>query len=65
MRLLDPMSNTSYRIFLLRVVPESRWFQIATGALIILLILAAAAAVVAFRRREPPSTGVDAETMVT
>jgi ABC-type phosphate/phosphonate transport system substrate-binding protein len=61
---LDPMSNISYRVYQLRVLPSNTWFRIATGALVGLLVLAAAAAVVALRRR-PEVDVADQETVVT
>ncbi len=48
---LDPMSNVSYRVYQLRIIPSSRIFQLATGALVALLALAALAAVLTLRRR--------------
>ncbi|MHC4451296.1 MAG: hypothetical protein ACYS0E_14350, partial [Planctomycetota bacterium] len=48
----DPMSNVSYRVYQLRVVPENVWFRIATGALVGLLVAAAVAAVFALRRQQ-------------
>ena len=61
---LDPMSNISYRVYQLRVLPPNTWFRIATGALVGLLILAAIAAVVALRR-SPEVDLADQETIVT
>lgn len=62
---LDPLSNVSYRVYQLRIIPPSLFFRIATGALIALLTLAAGAAVIAVRRG-PSATGVaDEETMVS
>jgi ABC-type phosphate/phosphonate transport system substrate-binding protein len=61
---LDPMSNISYRVYQLRVLPPNTWFRVATGALVGLLILAAVAAVVALRRR-PEVDVADQETVVT
>lgn len=61
---LDPMSNVSYRVYQLRVLPSNTWFRVATGALVGLLALAAAAAVVALRRR-PEVDVADQETVVT
>jgi ABC-type phosphate/phosphonate transport system substrate-binding protein len=60
----DPMSNVSYRVFQLRVIPKNFWFRFATGALIGLLVLAAAAAVIALRRTEANDIA-DQETIVT
>jgi ABC-type phosphate/phosphonate transport system substrate-binding protein len=62
---LDPMSNVSYRVYMLRVLPSNLWFRIATGALIVFLALAAISAVVAFKRRQRPTTDNDAKTVVT
>jgi ABC-type phosphate/phosphonate transport system substrate-binding protein len=61
---LDPMSNISYRVYQLRLMPPNKWFRIATGALIAMLTLAAAAAVFAFRRRSGVDVA-DQETIVT
>jgi hypothetical protein len=61
---LDPMSNISYRVYQLRVVPSNRWFRIATGALVGLLVLAAIATILALRRR-PEVDVADQETIVT
>jgi ABC-type phosphate/phosphonate transport system substrate-binding protein len=60
----DPMSNVSYRVYQLRVVPPNHWFRVATGALVGLLVLAAAAAVVALRRGVSNDLA-DQETIVT
>ena len=62
---LDPMSNVSYRVYQLRIIPPSFFFRVATGALIVLLTLAAGAAVIAVRRAPPPSGLADEETMVS
>jgi hypothetical protein len=62
---LDPMSNVSYRVYQLRIVPSSVFFRIATGVLIVLLTLAAGAAVIAARRAPPPSGLADEETLVS
>jgi len=61
---LDPMSNISYRVYQLRVVPSNKWFRIATGALVGLLMLAAVATILALRRR-PEVNVADQETIVT
>ena len=61
---LDPMSNVSYRVYQLRVMPSNTWFRIATGALVGLLMLAAIAAILALRRR-PEVDVADQETIVT
>lgn len=61
---LDPMSNVSYRVYQLRVMPSNRWFRVATGALVGLLMLAAVAAILAMRRR-PEADVADQETIVT
>jgi ABC-type phosphate/phosphonate transport system substrate-binding protein len=61
---LDPMSNVSYRVYQLRVVPSNLWFRIATGALVGLLVLAAVAAALALRRRHEPDVAGQ-ETVVT
>jgi len=61
---LDPMSNISYRVYQLRVMPSNRWFRIATGALVGLLVLAAIATILALRRR-PEVDVADQETVVT
>jgi hypothetical protein len=61
---LDPMSNVSYRVYQLRVMPSNTWFRIATGALVGLLTLAAIAAVFALRRRSNGDVA-DQETVVT
>ncbi len=47
---LDPMSNISFRVYQLRVLPSNKWFRIATGALVGLLTLAALATILALRR---------------
>lgn len=62
---LDPMSNVSYRVYQLRIIPSSRIFQLATGALVVLLTLAAVAAVLTLRRRNTHSSKLDEETMLT
>jgi ABC-type phosphate/phosphonate transport system substrate-binding protein len=61
---LDPMSNISYRVYQLRVMPSNKWFRIATGALVGLLMLAAVATILALRRR-PEINVADQETIVT
>ena len=61
---LDPMSNISYRVYQLRVLPSNKWFRIATGALVGLLMLAAIATILALRRR-PGMNVADQETIVT
>jgi ABC-type phosphate/phosphonate transport system substrate-binding protein len=61
---LDPLSNVSYRVYQLRVIPSNAWFRVATGALIVLLTLAAIAAILAARRK-PPAEMADQETIVT
>jgi ABC-type phosphate/phosphonate transport system substrate-binding protein len=61
---LDPMSNVSYRVYQLRVIPSNTWFRVATGALVGLLVLAAIAAVLALRRRSNGDVA-DQETVVT
>ncbi len=61
---LDPMSNISYRVYQLRVMPSNKWFRIATGVLVGLLILAAAAAIIALRL-QPEVDVADQETIVT
>jgi hypothetical protein len=61
---LDPMSNISYRVYQLRVMPSNTWFRIATGALVGLLMLAAVAAILALRRR-PEMDVANQETIVT
>jgi ABC-type phosphate/phosphonate transport system substrate-binding protein len=61
---LDPMSNVSYRVYQLRVLPSNTWFRIATGALVALLAMAAVAAVFALGRR-PEVDVADQETVVT
>jgi ABC-type phosphate/phosphonate transport system substrate-binding protein len=61
---LDPMSNVSYRVYQLRVMPPNRWFRVATGALVGLLLLAAIAAGLALRRK-PKFELADQETIVT
>ena len=61
---LDPMSNVSYRVYQLRVMPSNTWFRVATGALVVLLALAAIAAVFALRQR-PEGDVADQETVVT
>jgi len=61
---LDPMSNISYRVYQLRVMPSNKWFRIATGALVGLLMLAAFATILALRRR-PEVNVADQETIVT
>ena len=61
---LDPMSNISYRVYQLRVMPSNRWFRIATGGLVGLLVLAAVATILALRRR-PEVDVADQETVVT
>jgi len=61
---LDPMSNVSYRVYQLRVLPSNTWFRIATGALVALLAMAAVAAIFALRRR-PEVDVADQETVVT
>jgi ABC-type phosphate/phosphonate transport system substrate-binding protein len=61
---LDPMSNVSYRVYQLRVMPPNAWFRIATGALVALLVLAAIAAVLALRRRKEADVA-NRETIVT
>jgi hypothetical protein len=58
------MSNVSYRVYQLRVIPPNRWFRVVTGALVGLLTLAAVAAVLALRRR-PQVNVADQETIVT
>ena len=61
---LDPMSNISYRVYQLRVMPSNTWFRIATGALVGLLTLAAIAAIRVLRRR-PKADVANQETVVT
>jgi ABC-type phosphate/phosphonate transport system substrate-binding protein len=61
---LDPMSNISYRVYQLRIMPSNLWFRIATGVLVALLALAAAAALLAFRRRGAEAAA-DEETHLT
>ncbi len=61
---LDPMSNVSYRVYQLRLVPSNKWFRIATGALVGLLTLTAVAAILALRRRSEVDVA-DQETIVT
>ena len=61
---LDPMSNVSYRVYQLRVIPSNRWFRVVTGALVGLLVLAAIAAILARRRRQHVDIA-DQETIVT
>jgi len=61
---LDPMSNVSYRVYQLRVMPSNTWFRVATGALVVLLALAAIAAVFALRQW-PEGDVADQETIVT
>jgi ABC-type phosphate/phosphonate transport system substrate-binding protein len=61
---LDPMSNVSYRVYQLRILPPNLWFRIATGALVGLLLLAAIAAVRALRHK-PESDVANQETIVT
>jgi ABC-type phosphate/phosphonate transport system substrate-binding protein len=61
---LDPMSNVSYRVYQLRILPSNTWFRIATGALVALLTLAAVAAILALRRRIEVDVA-DQETVVT
>ncbi len=61
---LDPLSNISYRVYQLRVVPSNLWFRVATGALVSLLALAALAAVLAARHR-PDRNIHQQETIVT
>jgi ABC-type phosphate/phosphonate transport system substrate-binding protein len=61
---LDPMSNISYRVYQLRVLPSNTWFRVATGALVALLTLAAVAAIFALRRRAEVDVA-DQETVVT
>lgn len=48
---LDPLSNVSFRVYQVRVAPESGWFRFATLALVILLALAAVSATLGLRRR--------------
>jgi hypothetical protein len=50
----DPMSNTSYRVILIRPAEESGLFRVLTIALVVLLLAAAAAAVPALRRSRLP-----------
>jgi len=59
------MSNVSYRVYQLRIVPPSLFYRIATAVLIALLTLAAGAAVIAVRRRSPSAGVGDEETMVS
>jgi ABC-type phosphate/phosphonate transport system substrate-binding protein len=60
----DPMSNVSYRVYQLRVIPPNFWFRVATGAFVGLLVLAVIAAALALRRRR--EVDVDGqETVVT
>lgn len=61
---LDPMSNISYRVYQLRILPPNTWFRIATGALIALLALAAVAAAIAVRRSTAEDLA-DQETLLT
>jgi len=61
---LDPMSNISYRVYQLRVMPSNKWFRIVTGALVGLLMLAAVATILALRSR-PEVNVADQETIVT
>lgn len=61
---LDPLSNISYRVYQLRVVPSNTWFRVATGALVVFLALAAIAAILALRRRSGMDMA-DQETIVT
>jgi hypothetical protein len=61
---LDPMSNVSYRVYQLRVIPSNRWFRVVTGALVGLLVLATIAAIIALRRR-PQVDVAEQETIVT
>jgi len=61
---LDPMSNISYRVYQLRVMPSNKWYRIATGALVGLLILAAIATILA-SRRQPRVDVAEQETIVT
>ena len=60
----DPMSNVSFRVYQLRVLPSNTWFRIATGAFVGLLTLAALAAILALRRR-PEVDVANQETIVT
>jgi hypothetical protein len=62
---LDPMSNISYRVYELRVMPPNRIFRFATGALVGLLVLAAVAAVLAAGRRPRQGGPRGEETMVS
>jgi ABC-type phosphate/phosphonate transport system substrate-binding protein len=61
---LDPLSNVSYRVYQLRVVPSNAWFRVATGALVVFLALAAIAAVLALRRSKHTDL-TEQETIVT
>lgn len=49
----DAMSNTAYRVILLRSSEERRIFRILTGIFLGLLLVSAAAAIVDLRRRHP------------
>ena len=61
---LDPLSNVSYRVYQLRVIPSNRIFRFATGAMVALLVFAAAAAILALRRKALPEL-LEEETLRT